>query len=586
MKLLTSLVVVTVLANLSHLKSVEASRLPEDQTTTLLESTDQEGYTDVTAKNTAENDNEDDISFENDKDEDPDWRPVEYDDDDDDDDDDDNDDGDNDDDGDDNDDGDNDDNGDDKDDGDNGNDYGEDSDGDNNTEETSEDPLWLSDDDPDWNSEEYDDEDYSEDVDPEYEELLQQVAQMLQSTAQSLPEEGISETRRKQTQNIIDSIRDTIPTKTAARSFLNQLLLLASENNKHVNEISEEDVSTYGEVDDQDQSHEVPSNKVRRHAHQHLDQIRQYQSAKGQSPVGLIRETLDNGEGEVDGDRTISEFGYPGSGQVDNSQLSQGVEPLGPQLQKEVGEGVEPEDASGVGDRGDRPSFLRWLEKGWGQVTDTVDNLGDKAEDTLSQWGDKIADAADTVHKAASQVVDKVQDAAQSTGDKIATAFQRAKEELPNLQATILSAFSKFGTLIQQGARYCLQRLTHTFDQVRGSEILDKLERKLTEGNAQVAKLFQMLGQKVSEWKQEQVGENVDEGLIIHHHEEHSKPQDNAHIEEAMPNFFEDDPIRQQLEKLVDVGVLTPDDIKVFYQQQQEEQQQDPEMENYLQPDQ
>nr|XP_045605952.1 uncharacterized protein LOC123763033 isoform X2 [Procambarus clarkii] len=464
-------------------------------------------------------------------------------------------------------------------------------------EEPDEARLWLSDDDPDWTPE------GSGNTQTSYDETLLQIAQLMHSGAKILLDED-APARDKTVEQLLATIKSRNLGEAEARNIRDQLLILAGENNLDLNDISEEkeDFSSLETSYGAQSLGKVSSTKIRRHVHQTqnegLRQISEPQSEQSsqlqQVKGGQVLQIGQNGDATLLNDD--SGYGSPGQ-QVDTSELSQGVEqlvPEGGQHRAEVGVGVEPEEDTGAEDS-DRPSLLGWLQKGWRHVTGAVDNLGDQAEDTLSEWGDKITGAAGTVHVAAAQAVDKVQETAKSarellqdawgvvraralttlqqTGEKIATAFQKAREALPHLQAGILAAFAKFGTLVQEGAHYCLQRLTTAYDQVRGSEILDKLEQKMTEGNEQVATFFRTLGQKVSTWQQEHTVENVDEGLVVHHHHQ-QEGQDNdeaevAHIEEGIPDFFQDDVIKQQLLKLVDVGVLTQSDLEVFYQEEQ-----------------
>nr|XP_045605965.1 uncharacterized protein LOC123763033 isoform X4 [Procambarus clarkii] len=398
-------------------------------------------------------------------------------------------------------------------------------------EEPDEARLWLSDDDPDWTPE------GSGNTQTSYDETLLQIAQLMHSGAKILLDED-APARDKTVEQLLATIKSRNLGEAEARNIRDQLLILAGENNLDLNDISEEkeDFSSLETSYGAQSLGKVSSTKIRRHVHQTqnegLRQISEPQSEQSsqlqQVKGGQVLQIGQNGDATLLNDD--SGYGSPGhlhvlrGQQVDTSELSQGVEqlvPEGGQHRAEVGVGVEPEEDTGAEDS-DRPSLLGWLQKGWRHVTGAVDNLGDQAEDTLSEWGDKITGAAGTVHVAAAQAVDKVQETAKS---------------------------------------------------VRGSEILDKLEQKMTEGNEQVATFFRTLGQKVSTWQQEHTVENVDEGLVVHHHHQ-QEGQDNdeaevAHIEEGIPDFFQDDVIKQQLLKLVDVGVLTQSDLEVFYQEEQ-----------------
>ncbi|XP_042231161.1 uncharacterized protein LOC121872456 isoform X2 [Homarus americanus] len=278
-------------------------------------------------------------------------------------------------------------------------------------------------------------------------------------------------------------------------------------------------------------------------------------------------------------------YGYKqyqyGNKGVDVSELSHGVEPLGGGGQHvDLSTGVEPE-------RGDDDDFSLgdWLEHQWGHVSDTAESVGDKISDVADNVFDAASHVAGTAHDVASHTIDKIQDAAESVGEHVVTAYHHARESVPRLKTYIASAFSKFGLLIQQGLHYCFQRLTHTYDQVRGSEVLDKLQQKLQEGDAQVAEFFQLVGQKMETWSQQQVPENVDEGLIIHHnqleqeghnHQQEGGHQQSGHTEQLVPDLFQDEEIRIHLSKLVEVGVLAQDDLVVFSQQEQQQEQHEP----------
>lgn len=48
--------------------------------------------------------------------------------------------------------------------------------------------------------------------------------------------------------------------------------------------------------------------------------------------------------------------------------------------------------------------------------------------------------------------------------------YQHVRQELPNLKESIITAFSKFGTYITEGATYCIQRLSHAVDKVTSGQ--------------------------------------------------------------------------------------------------------------------
>lgn len=253
--------------------------------------------------------------------------------------------------------------------------------------------------------------------------------------------------------------------------------------------------------------------------------------------------------------------------QADQLDLARGVEPLSPgsQGRVDVGDGVEPveeEDDDGY-------SFGDWFREGWRRASDKVEEFGDRAEDTFHDIGHSISGAVGTA-------VDKVHETAHAAGEHIVSTYEKAKEKLAILKQRLATIFTKLGVTIQLGAEYCFQKLAHAVDQVRSSQVLEKLEQELQKGNEQVSEFFSVLGQKVAAWQAEHPGTDIDAGLVVVHHGQQEGQGDQlGHTvdgtqngEQAMPEFFWDQQVVGELDKLVEQGVLTQDDLQAFPLQQ------------------
>ncbi|KAG7163859.1 putative histone H2A.Z-specific chaperone CHZ1-like [Homarus americanus] len=458
-------------------------------------------------------------------------------------------------------------------------------------EDEDEDELWSSDDDPDWQPED-EDELWSSDDDPDwqpegedkgeiknivYGKIVQQIVQLLHTDVKGLPCQDESISANDTVQQIANKIYSVNMDTGAARQVLRQSLALAKPDNILLHNLSaEQDLDqhkseeqgvilehhpTVLEMHSNNNYHNLPSRKNKRHVHCPV------------SPVGGYKQ-----------------YQYGNKG-VDVSELSHGVEPLGGGGQHvDLSTGVEPE-------RGDDDDFSLgdWLEHQWGHVSDTAESVGDKISDVADNVFDAASHVAGTAHDVASHTIDKIQDAAESVGEHVVTAYHHARESVPRLKTYIASAFSKrLGTCNSATVGVKVPQLgvggegaetTESFNMVRGSEVLDKLQQKLQEGDAQVAEFFQLVGQKMETWSQQQVPENVDEGLIIHHnqleqeghnHQQEGGHQQSGHTEQLVPDLFQDEEIRIHLSKLVEVGVLAQDDLVVFSQQEQQQEQHEP----------
>lgn len=251
--------------------------------------------------------------------------------------------------------------------------------------------------------------------------------------------------------------------------------------------------------------------------------------------------------------------------QADQLDLAHGVEPLSPgsQGRVDVGLGVEPveeeDDGYSVGD---------WFRDRWNAASDKVEDLGDRAEDAFHDIGHSISGAVETA-------VDKVHETAHAAGEHIVSTYEKAKEKLAILKERLATIFTKLGVTIQLGVEYCFQKLAHAVDQVRSSQVFDKLEQELQKGNEQVSEFFSVLGQKITAWKAEHPGTDIDAGLVVHHGQQDGQGDQLGHSvdgtqygEQAVPEFFWDQQVVGELDKLVEQGVLTQDDLQVFPLQQ------------------
>ncbi|ROT79514.1 hypothetical protein C7M84_001778 [Penaeus vannamei] len=154
-------------------------------------------------------------------------------------------------------------------------------------------------------------------------------------------------------------------------------------------------------------------------------------------------------------------------------------------------------------------------------------------------------------------------------GEHIVSTYEKAKEKLAILKQRLATIFT--AVTIQLGAEYCFQKLAHAVDQVRSSQVLEKLEQELQKGNEQVSEFF-----SVAAWQAEHPGTDIDAGLVVVHHGQQEGQGDQlGHTvdgtqngEQAMPEFFWDQQVVGELDKLVEQGVLTQDDLQAFPLQQ------------------
>ena len=291
--------------------------------------------------------------------------------------------------------------------------------------------------------------------------------------------------------------------------------------------------TTKEEVDDEKEDDEEANSKEKR----------QY---KG----GLIQNQ--NGEIGYDVDGAGSDPWRPVINELDD-EIRSGVVPLPPIQAPDVSKGVE-----AVGDEGDEDdgSFSDWVGDRWGDFVSGLGKVGDHIDDTFDTIGDRIHGAA------------------HSAGSSIIEAYHSFKNKLSELRVKIHRLFSSFGLMVQRGADYCIQRLQHTANQVREAQLLDKLHKKLKEGNEQVTAFFTILGEKFTSWARSQGQEDVDEGLILVDgsfgpggtHGDHTEDED-GNREQVFPNLFQDQEVLEQMNKMVSQGVITQEELNLLYQQ-------------------
>ncbi|XP_063877053.1 uncharacterized protein LOC135109554 isoform X1 [Scylla paramamosain] len=222
-------------------------------------------------------------------------------------------------------------------------------------------------------------------------------------------------------------------------------------------------------------------------------------------------------------------------------RVNVGVEPLLPvegPPQHEIAVGVKPEVA-----RGDGSAIGNWWRRFSGRVENTFEHIGDKIEDI---------------------------------GEALHETFHGLKEKVAHVVVRFKALMVKFGILIQEGIRYCIRRLEHSYDQGKQLLVIEKLERKLQEGHAEVVKFFQILGEKINTWREQHRSENIDVGLIDVHgpggQNQQTSGQHNQDIEQQMPNFYQDTQVLSQLDKLREEGVLTQNEIIILTEDQIQQQ--------------
>ncbi|XP_068230176.1 aspartic and glutamic acid-rich protein-like isoform X3 [Palaemon carinicauda] len=246
----------------------------------------------------------------------------------------------------------------------------------------------------------------------------------------------------------------------------------------------------------------------------------------------------------------------PEINQLDD-EISFGVEPLPPVQASDVAHGVEAVD----GESEDDDSYRTWFYNKFA-------NVGDALEDSLDTIRDKVSGAVDTIQDVAEDAADKIHDAAHSTGSTIVDAYHSLKDRFSELRQKIHHLFSSFGLMVQRGADYCIQHLQHTANQVREAQILDKLQQKLKDGNEHVTAFFTILGEKITSWAQSHGHDNVDQGLIlVESHGDQTADEGSGDRENVFPNLFQDQEVLDQMNQMVNQGVITQEELDLLYQQ-------------------
>ncbi|XP_047498722.1 uncharacterized protein LOC125045479 [Penaeus chinensis] len=422
-----------------------------------------------------------------------------------------------------------------------------------------EDELWSSDDDPDWLPEgvseedsHNDDEDelWSSDEDPDWEPEDHSNEESSEEVSQTSAEDKIGNLD----QDLVQELAEAMVMRAEGQGTLEDMIKLIVSLNLTREEALEALDGLYKIIaDDQAQGQ---SKEQEPHPND-LDQTRPEIPRPSPESESFSKRPLRQYKGQY----SQQQDQYR---QADQLDLAHGVEPLSPgsQGRVDVGLGVEP-----VVEEDDGYSFGDWLANTWDAASDKVEDLGDRAEDTFRGIGHSISGAVETA-------VDKVQETAHAAGEHIVSTYEKAKEKLAILKERLAVIFTKLGVTIQVGAEYCFQKLAHAVDQVRSNQVLDKLEQELQKGNEQVSKFFSVLGQKITAWKAEHPDTDIDAGLVIHHGQQEGQGDqlgynvDETHGEQTVPEFFWDQQVVDELDKLVEQGTLTQDELQVFPLQQ------------------
>ncbi|KAB7498294.1 hypothetical protein Anas_09167, partial [Armadillidium nasatum] len=153
------------------------------------------------------------------------------------------------------------------------------------------------------------------------------------------------------------------------------------------------------------------------------------------------------------------------------------------------------------------------------------------------------------------------EEGAQEFGDSVGRAFHTTVEGIGGHFNALWDKFKKvlsnFGYEIQRGARYVFTVISTSVEEVKASELIEKLEQRLEQGNEIVDEFFQKVGQKMTSWAQQHNHENIDEGLFL----ETQQSKENNFLD-----IFQDPEIHQQVNKMVTGGVITQDEADLFSQ--------------------
>ncbi|KAL7634351.1 UNVERIFIED_CONTAM: hypothetical protein RMT77_014728 [Armadillidium vulgare] len=172
-----------------------------------------------------------------------------------------------------------------------------------------------------------------------------------------------------------------------------------------------------------------------------------------------------------------------------------------------------------------------------------------KSESEVS-WYEKLKRKWNVLEESAQEGFDSV-------GRAIHTTVQGIKGNFNALWDKFKKVLSNFGYEIQRGARYVFTVISTSVEEVKASELIEKLEQRLEQGNEIVDEFFQKVGQKMTHWAQEHNHENVDEGLFL----EIQQSKENNFLD-----IFQDPEIHQQVDKMVSGGVITQEEADLFSQ--------------------
>ncbi|RXG52828.1 hypothetical protein Avbf_11711, partial [Armadillidium vulgare] len=95
---------------------------------------------------------------------------------------------------------------------------------------------------------------------------------------------------------------------------------------------------------------------------------------------------------------------------------------------------------------------------------------------------------------------ESAQEAADSVGRAIHTTVQGIGGHFNALWDKFKIVLSNFGYEIQRGARYVFTVISTSVEEVKASELIEKLEQRLEQGNEIVDEFFQKVGQKMTHW--------------------------------------------------------------------------------------
>lgn len=203
-----------------------------------------------------------------------------------------------------------------------------------------------------------------------------------------------------------------------------------------------------------------------------------------------------------------------------------------------------------------------------------VQTVKDKVDEGYGNIGSSSwADKWNSFTNWGSNTAQDIADAAHSTAHTIRDQVLAGVNKIPGIWERFTEAIKGLGTSIHQGAAYCAHVLQQKTDDIQSSEFLQKLEGKVEEGNEEVMQFFTVLGDKISNWSQHHANDgNIDDGLSGDDGQTSQTvvlQQTQDFQREDFPDFFQDEQVRGEIEKLVLGGIIQQEEANLFTQQRQ-----------------